>query len=397
MSDFVCKSCGAVVTVDNNTEKVFCSHCGNLIFDSKGEKVFYAKPVLVDETENNSNIPEPVISVQEHINYSTKTFEQLEAEKSESKAKSPLIIALVIVAIVAVVSAGLVVGLFIVKPSMAYKSACELMSAENYTEAIAAFEALDDYKDSPEKVLECTYSFAEQLYDDGEYEKAIDLCKKLGDYSDSRELADKALLRIQQNALKSSGVGDIVEFGTYEQDNSTENGAEPIEWQVLEVNGNQRMLIARYGIDCRQYDPRDMYLTWADCELRRWLNGSFMQTAFTPERQAMIMTTSLTNSNNPVYGTWGGTNTNDNIFLLSYYEASVYFPTNAQRQVQPTAYTASKDAEIKQGNCWWWLRTPGIYAIDVCGVHHNGELDPKGVFVYGQRSAVRPVMWVTVE
>ncbi len=398
MSDFVCKSCGAVVTAENDTEKLFCSHCGNMIFDFKGEHIFYAKPVLVDDTENTSNnIPEPIIPVTEHINYSTKTFEQLEAENAEPKTKSPLVVALVIVAIIAVISAVLVVGLFIVKPSMAYKSACELMSGESYVEAIAAFEALDDYKDSPEKVLECMYSLAEMLYDDGEYEKAIDLCKKLGNYSDSRELADKALLKIQQNALKSSGVGDIVEFGTYEQDNNTENGAEPIEWQVLEVKGNQRMLIAKYGIDCRQYDPRDMHLTWADCELRKWLNGSFMQTAFTPERQSMIMTTSLTNSNNPVYGTWGGTNTNDSIFLLSYYEASVYFPTNAQRQAQPTAYTASKDAEIKQGNCWWWLRTPGVYAVDVCGVHHNGELDPKGCFVYGQRSAVRPVMWVTVE
>ena len=30
-------------------------------------------------------------------------------------------------------------------------------------------------------------------------------------------------------------VGDVITFGTYEQDNNLENGAEPIEWQVLEV------------------------------------------------------------------------------------------------------------------------------------------------------------------
>ena len=141
-----------------------------------------------------------------------------------------------------------------------------------------------------------------------------------------------------------------------------------------------------------------MYLTWEQCQLRNWLNSDFIQTAFTTEAASMISSTSLDNSNNPVYGTWGGNNTVDRVFLLSYNEASVYFPTQNQRMAQATQYTASKNAELKYGNnCWWWLRTPGVYAIDVCGVHHDGELDPKGVFVYGQRSAVRPVMWVTVE
>ena len=29
--------------------------------------------------------------------------------------------------------------------------------------------------------------------------------------------------------------GDIITFGSYEQDNDTSNGAEPIEWRVLDV------------------------------------------------------------------------------------------------------------------------------------------------------------------
>lgn len=396
--DYICKNCGAVTKADEGIENLFCGHCGSVLVATGNGRVFYAKPVLVeDDVRNTDNDSEQRITDNEPIKYSTKSFEELETERAPEKTKSPLIAALVIVALVAFISAATVVGLFVVKPSMAYEDACELMNSGEYVEAIAAFEELGKYKDSPEKVVECRYSFAQSVYDEGNYEEAIELFTELDGYSDSGELIEKAVLKLQQKALKGSRVGDIVEFGVYEQDNDLENGAEVIEWQVLEVDGNKRLLISKYGIDCRQYDPRDMHLTWADCELRTWLNGSFMQTAFTPERQAMIMTTSLTNSGNPVYGTWGGNNTIDSIFLLSYYEASVYFPTEAQRQAQPTAYTASKDAEIKFGNCWWWLRTPGVYAVDVCGVHHNGELDPKGCFVYGQRSAVRPVMWVTVE
>ena len=31
-------------------------------------------------------------------------------------------------------------------------------------------------------------------------------------------------------------VGDIIEFGSYEQDNDSSNGSEPIKWRVLEVS-----------------------------------------------------------------------------------------------------------------------------------------------------------------
>ena len=39
--------------------------------------------------------------------------------------------------------------------------------------------------------------------------------------------------------------GDIVTFGTYEQDDLTRNGAEPIEWIVLAVEGDQALLLSR--------------------------------------------------------------------------------------------------------------------------------------------------------
>ena len=354
-----CKYCGTVVKAVDGANKVFCSQCGNVVFDS---------------------------SMQSVGNQSTK-----------AKSNTPVIIVLSVIAVALLIAVIAIVGIFVVKPSNDYKLACELMNNGNYIEAVAAFEELEPYKDSSDRIVECMYNMAQELYADGEYEKALDLYKKLGDYSDSKELAEKSVFKLQQQALKSSRVGDIVRFGVYEQDNNLSNGAEVIEWQVLEVNGNQRLLISRYGIDCRQYDSRNMELTWAKCELRSWLNGEFMQTAFSAERQNMIIPTSVTNESNPFYGTWGGNNTVDNIYLLSYNEAASYFPVNEQRRAQPTAFTAFKNAEIKEGNCWWWLRTPGVYGVDVCGVHHNGELDPKGVYVYGQRSAVRPVMWVIVE
>lgn len=43
------------------------------------------------------------------------------------------------------------------------------------------------------------------------------------------------------NPFVNANVGDIVKFGSHEQDNNTENGAEPIEWQVLEIRAELRL------------------------------------------------------------------------------------------------------------------------------------------------------------
>ena len=56
---------------------------------------------------------------------------------------------------------------------------------------------------------------------------------------------------VQQNVA----VGDILTFGHYEQDNDQQNGREPIEWVVLDIQNNQALLLTRYAIDSRYYHP----------------------------------------------------------------------------------------------------------------------------------------------
>ena len=102
MSEFVCKSCGAVVTAEAGTERLFCGHCGNMVLGSESENIFYAKPVPVDERGNSiERVSEPFSPVTEPVKYSTKTFEQHEAERTKPGSKSPFMIALVIATVVA--------------------------------------------------------------------------------------------------------------------------------------------------------------------------------------------------------------------------------------------------------------------------------------------------------
>ena len=70
---------------------------------------------------------------------------------------------------------------------------------------------------------------------------------------------------------------------------------------------------------------------WEKCTLRSWLNGEFLQSAFSAKEQAAILMTAVDNSASQGYGKWntdGGNNTRDQIFLLSYAEANWYLFDN---------------------------------------------------------------------
>lgn len=66
-------------------------------------------------------------------------------------------------------------------------------------------------------------------------------------------------------------VGDIVQFGRYEQDNDLENGPEPIEWRVLEIKDQAALLLSRSILDLKNYHYRDAATSWMNCTLRKWL------------------------------------------------------------------------------------------------------------------------------
>lgn len=107
-----------------------------------------------------------------------------------------------------------------------------------------------------------------------------------------------------------------------------------------------------------------MYPTWADSDIRGWLNGEFLQDAFTEQEQTIIQQTKLST---PSYeGIDGGSDTWDKVFLLSRGEAADYFTGSADRLVKPTAYARAMGADVagENGCCWWWLRTPGTYSYD---------------------------------
>ena len=196
-------------------------------------------------------------------------------------------------------------------------------------------------------------------------------------------------------------VGDYVKFGSYPQNNG--DIKEPIEWLVLEVNGKKALLISRYGIDCKKYHYEFEFITWENCDLRKWLNGEFFRNAFTVAEQKKIAVTNLANDNNAVWGTFGGNSTEDRVFCLSFAETMSLFKDNVARKCVPTPYAVGKGAWQSRDDfvndrdcCFWWLRSPGDSQPNASMVCACGSPSFNGYFVCYDTVAVRPAVWMNL-
>lgn len=94
---------------------------------------------------------------------------------------------------------------------------------------------------------------------------------------------------------------------------------EPIKWRVLQSENGEAFLLSDVILDNQNYN--EDYSTWEESSLRSWLNGKFMNRAFSDEEKENINITEIVNQDNSDYGTEGGNNISDKISLLSSAEA----------------------------------------------------------------------------
>lgn len=112
--------------------------------------------------------------------------------------------------------------------------------------------------------------------------------------------------------------GDLINFGSYEQDNDFANGRELIEWIILSVEKDRALLISRYALDTKPYNDEYNNVTWRTSTLRKWLNNDFFNEAFTAEEKDFIAEIENKNPKNPSSGTRGGMSTKDKNISAEY-------------------------------------------------------------------------------
>ena len=245
---------------------------------------------------------------------------------------------------------------------------------------------MDGYKDSAEQITKCEealheedYKTAVNLANSGKYNEAYWAFNELNDYKDSLE----QMKNVELSMLKNANKGDTVVFGHFSKAKIYN------EWIVLDKQGEKLFLISRVGIGTsKKYHNQYEAVTWEKCSLRAWLNGEYITKAFSSEEQTLIISTKNKNPNNPTYGTAGGKDTVDKVFLLSIDEVKKYFPTGSSRQL--------KTSTGQNLSSWWWLRSPGNDSNYAAYVYDDGSVNYFGNYVSNNNSAVRPALWINL-
>ena len=235
-----------------------------------------------------------------------------------------------------------------------YGAAAALMELGNYEEAIAAFEAMGEYKDCPQKIAECKTAILDIRYDEAialmdgtdvvaAYEALAALCG----HKDSNKKADSLYDEYYIAKSKSLRDGDIFYFGSYEQDNNKANGKEPIGWIVID-DGSSYLLISQYGLDCYPFNRRENWV-WECSDILEWLNTSFLDSAFTEHEQSRL-------------GSW-----HDGMGDFKHYEVSLLSAEEVETLLsdqevigENTAYVRAQNGTV-EGSAWWWTRTDRNY------------------------------------
>ena len=189
-------------------------------------------------------------------------------------------------------------------------------------------------------------------------------------------------------------VGEIIPFGNN-------------DWRVLEVINGKALILSESVIAYKKYNKVYEGVTWETCTLRQYLNGEYYG-SFSDDDKNCIEKELVVNKDNQWFGTDGGKNTNDWVFLLSLEEIVKYFGDSGQLKNknpksgariddQYNSARIAKDADDKA--CWWWLRSPGSDCSSAAGVSPDGGVDVSGDAVIDAGASfggVRPALWLNL-
>ncbi len=169
---------------------------------------------------------------------------------------------------------------------------------------------------------------------------------------------------------------------------------EPITWRILKQENGKAFLMSDRIIDnqlfyhddaIRTINDKQIYSNnYAESDIRKWLNGTFYNTAFDEYCQKYIIQTNVDNrastTKDSTKNWYACENTSDNVFLLSYkdsvnqnYQFDNANTSDYDRRLQHSAYAkcqglfTSVGYGVEQYGKFggWWLRSPVNFDFSV--------------------------------
>lgn len=286
-----------------------------------------------------------------------------------------------------------------------YQRAAQLYAQGSFEQAQAIFEQLGGYADSAQQVKACIYGRADAAYLTGDYQTAESLFASIIGYADAQDRRDESVFR-------QFRVGTHLLFGRLEQDDDLSNGADPIEWIVLDRQGDEVLVISKDLLIAPNADNfpggertdypymynagfdsthRSIPTTWENSIARKSLNTRFLSEAFTQqEREAIVLTTLKAEARPFKYASKkAGSDTQDRVFMLSYQQVMDYLPNAEDRVSQHTQTNLNRMTywQREDLSTQWLLRHPTVNGdTEAAGIDGNGEFTDTA----NRSSAIRP-------
>ncbi len=202
-----------------------------------------------------------------------------------------------------------------------------------------------------------------------------------------KEEPKKEVKSKQKNVFKREG--KIITFGSYyKNDDKT---LEPLKWDILEEKDGKVLIITHDIIDVKAFDINKSN-DYEKSSIRQWLNNDFYNEAFNEEDKKKIQLTLVDNSPQStieIPNKFACSNTNDNIFLLSYKEATTYYKNDGDRKAKGTLYSREKNK--------WLLRSRAPYSY---GSGRASIVEEDGIIrdtACELSCGIRPVCWIDLK
>ena len=350
-------------------------------------------------------------------------FNKIKEDIKKRKAKNKKVISIISVILSCLITLSSLIY-FVGIPYGRYLWYKSLLSDGEIVKATTSYNSSTwfEYKG---KVEELFYIKGLKAIEENRLIDAENLLESIPEYKDTTEKLKEIDMPTKLQKMQKANVGDYVEIGSYEQDGNFKNGFESIEWLVLEKTDSKVLLISKFGLDCIPFsndndvpNTSKSNATWETSNLRKWLNNSFYNKAFSDFEKQYIAQTVVENydythqKTGSGFTTESGTviqglktikvtknSTNDFLYVFNEVEAEKYFSTSKSRKAKPTQYAKNIGADISYGDgkhAWWWLRTnPGMnwnHSI----VSGKGGISTNSLPPTCETITVRPAMWVDI-
>lgn len=192
---------------------------------------------------------------------------------------------------------------------------------------------------------------------------------------------------------------------------------DPIKWRVLSEDKEKLLLLSEYVLDASTFDNAKGTNNYETSAIRKWLNETFFNQAFTKEEQNKVLKVKLSNAASTTYSFTNPNkynDTEDNVFLLSYADVtnslygfrSSFDVVDELKDAKASEYVRTKGLAMTMlyanyASCNWMLRSAFSDTTSISIVKCLGQLIKEPVKIIERSSSisnnygVRPAIYLS--